>query len=96
MDFFEFVLTFDDSGERKPHEKPFRAAVDLFGLAPAEILMVGDWPERDMAGARAAGLRTAWASYGKPGTPAPPEADWVLASAEELIRRLPVGTAREA
>ena len=96
VDFFEFIVTFDDSGERKPHEKTFRTAVELFGLAPAEVLMVGDWPERDMAGARSAGLRTAWASYGKPGVPAPPEADWVLANAEELIRRLPVGTAREA
>ena len=96
VDFFEFVVTFDDSGERKPHEKPFRTAVELFALRPNEVLMVGDWPERDMAGARAAGLRTAWASYGKPGVPAPAEADWVLASAEELIRRLPVAAAREA
>lgn len=96
VDFFEFVLTFDDSGERKPHEKPFRTAVDLFGLRPAEVLMVGDWPERDMVGARGAGLRTAWAAYGKPGAPVPPEADWVLNNAEELIRRFPVTQAREA
>lgn len=96
VDFFDFVVTFDETGERKPHEKTFRTAVELFNLRPNEVLMVGDWPERDMVGARAAGLRTAWASYGKPGTPAPPEADWVLASCEELIRRLPVGTAREA
>lgn len=96
VDFFDFVVTFDETGERKPHEKPFRTAVELFGLVPNQVLMVGDWPERDMAGARAAGLRTAWASYGKPGAPPPPEADWVLAKAEDLIRRLPVVASREA
>ena len=95
VDFFEFVLTFTDSNERKPHEKTFRAALDLFGLPPQAVLMVGDWPEKDMAGAKAVGMRTAWAAYGKPGVPAPPEADHVLASAEELIRLPPVAGARE-
>src|SRR5204863_3357199 len=38
VDFFEFVVTFDDSGERKPHEKPFRTAVELFALRPNEVL----------------------------------------------------------
>lgn len=96
VDFFDFVVTFDETGQRKPHEKPFRTAVELFGLRPSEVLMVGDWPERDIAGARAAGLRTAWAGYGKPGVPAPADADWVLANAEDLIRRLPVTASREA
>jgi HAD superfamily hydrolase (TIGR01509 family) len=96
VDFFDFVLTFTDSGERKPHQKTFRAALDLFGLPPHAVLMVGDWPEKDMTGAKAVGMRTAWAAYGKPGVPAPPEADFVLASAEELIRLPPVGGAREA
>jgi putative hydrolase of the HAD superfamily len=96
VDFFDFVVTFTDSGERKPHDKPFRAALDLLGLPPHQVLMVGDWPEKDMAGAKAVGMRTAWAAYGKPGVPAPPEADVTLASAEELIRLPPVGAARES
>jgi len=86
VDFFDFVLTFDDSGERKPHEKPFRAALDLFNLPPHQILMVGDWPEKDMAGAKAVGMRTAWARYGKPGAPVPAEAEHTLSGVEELIR----------
>jgi len=96
VDFFDFVQTFDDSGARKPNEKPFRAALDLFGLPPQAVLMVGDWPEKDLAGAKAVGMRTAWASYGKPGVPVPPEADWTLPKAEELIRLLPLGRAQEA
>jgi putative hydrolase of the HAD superfamily len=86
VDFFDFVLAFDDSGERKPHDKPFRAALDLFGVPPHQVLMVGDWPEKDMAGARASGMRTAWARYGKPGAPAPPDAELAIDGVEELIR----------
>ena len=86
VDFFDFVIAFDDAGERKPHEKGFRAALDLFGCAPHQALMVGDWPEKDMAGARAVGMRTAWARYGKPGVPPPPDAEFTLSQVEELIR----------
>lgn len=86
VDFFDFVLAFDDSGERKPHEKGFRAAIELFGFPPHRVLMVGDWPEKDMAGARAVGMRTAWARYGKPGQSVPADAEVALDSVEELIR----------
>lgn len=85
VDFFDFVVTFTDQGERKPHERPFRTAIDLFALPPHQVLMVGDWPERDMAGARVVGMRTAWARYGKPGVPEA-EAEIVLESVEDLIR----------
>jgi putative hydrolase of the HAD superfamily len=84
-DFFEFVVCPDDSGARKPMLPAFKAALDLFGLPPTQVLMVGDWPEKDMAGAKAAGMRTAWARYGKPSAPVPPEAEWVLDAVEGLI-----------
>jgi putative hydrolase of the HAD superfamily len=96
VDFFDFVLTFTDGGERKPHERPFRLALDHFGLPPQQVLMVGDWPERDLAGAKGVGMRTAWAAYGKPGMPAPPDAEFTLAAAEELIRLPLVASPREA
>jgi HAD superfamily hydrolase (TIGR01509 family) len=85
VDFFDFVVTVDDSGARKPHEKPFRAALALLGLPPQAVLMVGDWPEKDMTGARAIGMRTAWARYGKPGVPVPADAESVLETVEGLI-----------
>ncbi|HUR61401.1 MAG TPA: HAD-IA family hydrolase [Candidatus Thermoplasmatota archaeon] len=90
VDFFEFVVTFTDHGERKPHERPFRTALDLLGLPPHQVLMVGDWPEKDMAGAQAVGMRTAWARYGKPGAQVPLEAEMVLDRVEELITRIPM------
>ena len=87
-DHFDFVLSVTDHGEPKPAARGFRAALDRFGLPPPAILMVGDWPERDMAGAKAVGMRTAWARYGRPAAPVPPEADITLGAVEDLIHRL--------
>ncbi|MFH1143503.1 MAG: HAD-IA family hydrolase [Candidatus Eisenbacteria bacterium] len=61
---FEHVITFDDTGERKPSPAPFRRAMELLGLPAEALLMVGDWPERDMKGAAACGIRTVYARYG--------------------------------
>jgi HAD superfamily hydrolase (TIGR01549 family) len=94
VDFFEFVVTFTDHGERKPNALPFRTALDLLGLPPHQVLMVGDWPEKDMAGAQAVGMRTAWARYGRPDAPVPLEAEHVLNRVEELIQRIPLAADR--
>ncbi len=62
--FFDSVVTFDDTGVRKPDSKPFIKCLDELGLKPEESLMVGDWPERDMVGAGAVGMKTVFARYG--------------------------------
>lgn len=49
-----------DTGIPKPDARIFLAAAERLGLAPDEILHVGDDPELDVVGARDAGLRTAW------------------------------------
>jgi HAD superfamily hydrolase (TIGR01549 family) len=41
----------------KPHPKGFRQACEAWGVAPQEVLYVGDRPETDGAGAAAAGMR---------------------------------------
>ncbi len=61
---FDFVITFDDTGVRKPHPLPFRKALSLLGMKPEEALMVGDWPERDVIGAKQVAIRTVFARYG--------------------------------
>lgn len=61
---FDCVVTFGDTGERKPHPAPFRRALELLSVAPHEALMVGDWPERDMVGAAMVGITTVFARYG--------------------------------
>lgn len=49
-----------DTGIAKPDPRIFSAAAERLGVAPGEILHVGDDPVLDVAGAREAGLRTAW------------------------------------
>jgi len=61
---FDMVLTFDDTGVKKPSPKPFQRVLDHFEVEPEETLMIGDWPERDITGAARLGIRTAFARYG--------------------------------
>ncbi|MFO7650332.1 MAG: HAD-IA family hydrolase, partial [bacterium] len=50
--FFDVVVTFDDTGKRKPAPEPFQRALELLEVEPPEAIMVGDWAERDMVGAK--------------------------------------------
>jgi putative hydrolase of the HAD superfamily len=61
---FDCVVTFDDTGERKPSPAPFRRALDLLHVEAHEAVMVGDWAERDMLGAAQLGITTVFARYG--------------------------------
>jgi len=61
---FDIVLTFDDTGEKKPSPTPFQRVLDHFRMRPEEALMVGDWPERDITGAAKLGITTVFARYG--------------------------------
>lgn len=45
------------AGAAKPHPAPFRRGLELVRVAAEEALHVGDSPENDLGGARAAGLR---------------------------------------
>jgi len=62
--YFEHVVTFEDTGERKPSPKPFNKMLELLKTRPEESIMVGDWGERDVEGAKKIGMITAWARYG--------------------------------
>jgi putative hydrolase of the HAD superfamily len=61
---FDAVVTFDDTGERKPAPAPFREILRQLGVEPADALMIGDWAERDVVGAKSLGMRTVFARYG--------------------------------
>ncbi len=62
--YFDEIITSEDFGVKKPDPKPYRRALEVLGTGPEETLMVGDWPERDIRGAKGVGMRTAWAKYG--------------------------------
>lgn len=55
---FEGVVSSAEAGARKPDPAIFGPALELAGVEPSEALHVGDTPEEDMAGARAAGIRS--------------------------------------
>ena len=61
---FDAVVTFDDTGERKPAAAPFREVLRRLGVEPAESLMIGDWAERDVVGGKSLGMKTVFARYG--------------------------------
>jgi putative hydrolase of the HAD superfamily len=83
---FSNVVTFDDTGERKPSPKPFKKALELLGVKPEEALMVGDWPERDIKGAKAVGMKTAFARYGDTFGTIEHDADYELKDISELLK----------
>lgn len=82
---FDHVVTFDDTGERKPSPAPFRRALSLLGVEPDEALMVGDWPDRDLVGARALGIRTVFARYGDTFATQQSGADYEISDVHELV-----------
>jgi len=82
---FDTVVAFEDTGERKPSPKPFERAIEMLGISPAEAIMVGDWPERDMVGAAKVGIRTAFARYGDTFGTVHSGADWDLNDVYELV-----------
>jgi putative hydrolase of the HAD superfamily len=51
------VVTSAAVGARKPDPRIFQAALELVGCTPGEALHVGDTPDEDLDGARAAGIR---------------------------------------
>ena len=61
---FDAVVTFDDTGKRKPNPEPFRKILEMLQIKPVEALMVGDWAERDVLGAAQVGMKTVFARYG--------------------------------
>lgn len=79
------VVTFEDTGERKPNAAPFLAVLKKLEVKPEEALMVGDWAERDIVGARNIGMKTAFAKYGDTFNTEIHNADYELNDISELI-----------
>jgi putative hydrolase of the HAD superfamily len=57
-DALDGVVTSAEAGARKPDPAIFSPALVIAGCSAPEALYVGDTPAEDVAGARAAGIRT--------------------------------------
>lgn len=80
------VVTYEDTGLRKPAPEPFLLILKELGVAPEEALMVGDWPARDVEGARALGIRTVYARYGDTSGERCRETDYAVDDVADVIR----------
>lgn len=85
-DRFETVVHAGYDAPSKPSPEPFYEALSTIGVEPAAALHVGNSLRSDVAGAQAAGVRSAWLTNGV--TDPDPEPDYVLESMEELADRL--------
>ena len=77
-------------GCKKPDARIFRAALDALGSSPSEAIFVGDSPTRDMAGARALGMRHVWLRPEDSGAGAPCCPDDVVIPRLAALERLPL------
>ena len=82
---FDAVVALDDTGYRKPSSEPFLKISNLLSLNPEDILMVGDWPERDVIGAKKLNMKTAFARYGDMFKTVHSGADYDLDDISEII-----------
>ena len=84
--FFASTIYSMDVGHAKPRAEIFEAAVNELGIAPAEILHVGDNEHTDVRGALAAGFRAIRLDVVRDGGPS--EAEFVARSFEDLATYL--------
>ncbi len=91
---FDHVITFDDTGERKPSPIPFRKALELLQVLPHEAIMVGDWAERDMVGAGKVGMTTVFARYGDTFGTVESNAHYDINDVSELLQVIDTENAR--
>jgi len=82
---FDAVVTYDESRERKPSPVPFNMVLKMLDVSAEYSLMVGDWAERDVVGARGIGMKTAFAKYGDTFNTLVHNADYEINDVSELI-----------
>jgi putative hydrolase of the HAD superfamily len=88
-EYFDAIFIADEVGMIKPDPLLFAHACTKLASAPARSAMVGDRYERDVSGARAAGLYTIWLNVRRePLPPAAPPPDATCSTLDEVGRIL--------
>ncbi|NUN68373.1 MAG: HAD-IA family hydrolase [Bacteroidetes bacterium] len=82
---FDHIVTFEDTGKRKPDPAPFERILGLLQVPAHEALMIGDWAERDMVGAAQVGMKTVFARYGDTFGTVETNADYEVNDIAELL-----------
>jgi phosphoserine phosphatase len=83
--FFETIIISGDHGFGKPDRRIFQLALERLKVAAHEAVMIGDSLNRDVAGARDAGIRTVWINrYNRTLTDSHPIPDFQLSDLRDL------------
>ncbi|MCH7819058.1 MAG: HAD-IA family hydrolase [Candidatus Marinimicrobia bacterium] len=82
---FDEVVTSTDTGKLKPAPEPFKEILKRLQVSADEALMIGDWPERDMVGAAAVGMKSVFARYGDSFDTIDSGADYVIDDFNEIL-----------
>ena len=92
---FDVTVYSVDIGHAKPRREPFRAALDALGLAPGEVLHIGDNERTDVRGALDMGMRAIRVDFVR--QTGPSSAEFVARTFDELTAYLTVSaeTVRE-
>lgn len=56
--YFDVIVTFDDTGVKKPNKLPFELAMSRLDVSSSEVLFVGDSLKRDIIPAKNLGMKT--------------------------------------
>jgi putative hydrolase of the HAD superfamily len=80
---FDTILISDAEGVSKPDRQIFHRALLRLNTQPSQAVFVGDHPEVDVAGARAAGMQAVWRR--DPGESRAVEADGVIEELGDLL-----------
>ncbi len=64
LDSFDTIVTFGESGRKKPDPRPFLHCLEKMGLDPEEVVLVGDSLDRDVVPGKELGMLTVHAKYG--------------------------------
>ena len=84
-DLIDFgVYAQDHGGLEKPDPRIFHIAVEQAGCSPEEIVHVGDSLEKDVAGARTAGLHAVWLNRNGSTSDRPADVEYEITSLAEL------------
>lgn len=89
---FTHLMTSDDVRAYKPRPEMFASALDILGLAPDEVLHVGDSRTSDVAGAQGMGIPVVWINRADRVWKEGRNADHTIRSLAELPTILDAGT----
>jgi len=84
--WLDVVVTYDDTKEYKPSPKPFLLALKKLKVAPENVIYIGDWPEKDIIGAKRVGMITVFARWGEHPDAPDTGADYDLKNIAEVLK----------